>query len=147
MKQNKIVSYTYRISLLMLALTGFGQMPIFKRYYIADIPGLAWLAEFYTTHLLHYMFAALFTAIVFYTLVVHIAEVKQGRETKKGSWFRGGIIFGISVSGFLLVIKNFPGTWFGDGFITATNIVHLVLAMIFLFFSLGVLLFKKKEYI
>ena len=33
----------YLISVFFLALSGFGQMPIFKRYYIADIPGLGWL--------------------------------------------------------------------------------------------------------
>jgi len=33
----------YLITVIFLVLSGFGQMPIFKRYYIADIPGLGWL--------------------------------------------------------------------------------------------------------
>jgi len=32
--------WIYLTTTFLLVLTGFGQMPIFKRYYIADIPGL-----------------------------------------------------------------------------------------------------------
>ena len=39
-----IVRYFYLMTVFFLTLTGFGNMPIFKRYYIADIPGLGWLA-------------------------------------------------------------------------------------------------------
>ena len=51
--------YLYLVSAIMLAFTGFGQMPLYKRYYIADIPGMAWSADFYITHLLHYIFSIL----------------------------------------------------------------------------------------
>ena len=37
---HRFVRYVYLITVFFLTLTGFGQMPIFKRYYIADIPGL-----------------------------------------------------------------------------------------------------------
>jgi len=46
-----------------MALSGFGQMPIFKRYYIADLTGLGWLAQFYVTHYFHYAGAAALLAI------------------------------------------------------------------------------------
>ena len=39
------VRYFFLATVFFLTLTGFGQMPIFKRYYIADIPGLGWLAD------------------------------------------------------------------------------------------------------
>ena len=58
--RKKIIRYLYLISLFFLVLTGFGQMPVFKRYYIADIPGLGWLAQFFVTHYMHYLFAILF---------------------------------------------------------------------------------------
>ena len=48
------LKYSYVAILSFLTLSGFGQMPIFKRYYIADIPGLGWLAKFYITHYIHY---------------------------------------------------------------------------------------------
>ena len=43
---------------LGLALTGMGQMPIFSRYYIADLPGLGWLGDYETTAALHLALAA-----------------------------------------------------------------------------------------
>ncbi len=39
----------FTLTLFFSALTGFAQMPIFKRYYVADLPGLGWLAEYYVT--------------------------------------------------------------------------------------------------
>lgn len=48
------------VSVFLLALSGLAQMPIMKRYYIADLPGLAWLADFFATSLLHYLAAAVF---------------------------------------------------------------------------------------
>ena len=66
----------YRISgwifsgvMFFLVLTGFGQMPIFKRYYIADIPGLGWLAQFYVTHYLHYLGGAIILLLTGYWAV------------------------------------------------------------------------------
>ena len=53
----------YIMLVFMMALTGFGQMPIFKRYYIADIPGLGWLAAYWVTHYIHYLGAALLLGI------------------------------------------------------------------------------------
>ena len=52
---SRTVRYFYLLTVLLLTLTGFGQMPIFKRYYIADIPGFGWLAQFYVTHYIHYL--------------------------------------------------------------------------------------------
>ena len=42
---DRAVRYVYLITVFFLTLSGFGQMPIFKRYYIADIPGFGWLAR------------------------------------------------------------------------------------------------------
>ena len=57
--EQALIKPIYLFLLFMMGLTGFGQMPIFKRYYIADIPGLAWTAKFYVTHYLHYLGAIL----------------------------------------------------------------------------------------
>ena len=36
----RILRWLYVLTLIVMGFTGFGQMPIFKRYYIADIPGI-----------------------------------------------------------------------------------------------------------
>ena len=61
--QNKAVRFIYLMTVFFLILSGFGQMPIFRRYYIADIPGLGWLAQFYLTHYIHYLGAILILAL------------------------------------------------------------------------------------
>jgi hypothetical protein len=38
----RVLRWVYILTLFAMALTGFGQMPIFKRYYISDIPGMGW---------------------------------------------------------------------------------------------------------
>jgi len=49
---------------LGLALTGMGQMPIFSRYYIADLPGLHWLGDFRMTAALHLALAAILLVVL-----------------------------------------------------------------------------------
>ena len=70
--QGNTLKYSYLITLLFLTLTGFGQMPIFKRYYIADIPGLGWLAKFYITHFIHYLGAILILALLAYIILRYV---------------------------------------------------------------------------
>lgn len=135
MNQNRMITYLYRISLFMLIITGFGQMPVFKRYYIADIPGFGWLAQFYTTHFLHYIFAIGFIFFLSYFASLHLnARKKIGPLLL----IKGGVFSGIVVSGFFLVLRNYPGYRFSDLFIVITNLVHLGLVMV-LFLLLAVL--------
>ena len=68
LNDNRIMRYLFLASVFLMALTGFGQMPIYKRYYMADIPGFGWLANFYTTRYVHYLGAALLLALLSYFL-------------------------------------------------------------------------------
>ena len=129
---NRYVRYVYLIILLLLTLTGFGQMPIFKRYYIADIPGLGWLAQFFVTHYVHYLAAILFLALTAYFVVDHLMlQKKQLRLTASG-YVRGAILAGIMVSGLFLVIRNLPGSRFSPEFIIFLDLAHLGLVMSFM---------------
>lgn len=59
--------------MLLMTVTGMGQMPIFKRYYIADIPGLGWLADPYTVHWVHYAGAIALMGLGAWLAVIHLA--------------------------------------------------------------------------
>ena len=48
------------LSGIVLIFTGLGCLPLFKRYYITEIPGFAWTADFYTVTKIHYFFAIFF---------------------------------------------------------------------------------------
>ena len=66
--QRIILQFIYSITIFFLALTGFGQMPIYKRYYIADIPYLEWLGKFDITNAVHYISAIVLITIIFYVV-------------------------------------------------------------------------------
>ena len=134
----------YLITVIFLLLSGFGQMPIFKRYYIADIPGLGWLAEFFITHYIHYLAAILFLAFTAYMFMDYLLSRRNSRQMTASGYVRGGILAGILVSGIFLVIRNLAGTNFSSEFIIFLDLCHLGLAMAFLFVSLYCLVARKQ---
>jgi phosphoglycerol transferase MdoB-like AlkP superfamily enzyme len=91
--------YFYRFLIFLCALTGFGQMPIYKRYYMADIPGFGWLADFYITRFVHYVGAALLLGLLAYTLADYLL---RRREIGAPSWSalaRGALLAVVVISG------------------------------------------------
>jgi len=141
---NRTVRYAYLITVFLLTLTGFGQMPIFKRYYIADIPGLGWLAQFFVTHYIHYLAAILILALVAYIIIDYLMLQKKNFRLTATGYVRGAILAGILVSGILLVIRNLAGSQFGPWFIIFLDLAHLGLVMTFLMVTGYCLIFKKQ---
>ena len=143
---NRAARYVYLITVLFLTLSGFGQMSIFKRYYIADIPGFGWLAQFFVTHYIHYLGAILILALVTYMVIdCLILQKKRIRLTASG-YVRGTILAGILVSGLLLVIRNLAGSRFAPGFIIFLDIAHLGMVMTFLIVA-GYCLVRKRRWV
>lgn len=137
------VRWLYLVTTFFLVLTGFGQMPIFKRYYIADLPGFGWLAEFFVTHYIHYLGAVVLFALVAYVMTDYLILQRRSRRLTASGYLRLAVLSGILVSGALLVIRNLSGSSFTPGFIIFLDISHLGLVMVFLFVSLYCLVFKK----
>ena len=138
------VRWFYLTVIFFLTLTGFGQMPIFKRYYIADIPGLGWLAQFFVTHYIHYLAAVLFLAFAAYMIVDYMVLKRKSRRMTATGYVRGALLTGILASGLFLVIRNLAGSNLSSNFIIALDLCHLGLVMAFLFVSLYCLIFKKQ---
>ncbi|MCF8110005.1 MAG: hypothetical protein K9J85_00805 [Desulfobacteraceae bacterium] len=131
-RSQRKLNYAYGLILFLLALTGFAQMPIFKRYYIADIPGLGWLAEFYTTHFLHYLGAAAILAIAAYFAAEFFLVTRKYRRLSASGGVRAAILLGIIVSGILLVIRNTFFVPFSPQVVIVLLLAHLGLTMAFL---------------
>jgi hypothetical protein len=134
----------YLIAVFFLTLSGFGQMPIFKRYYIADIPGLGWLAEFYITHYIHYLVAILFLAFTAYMIIDYLLSKRKSRRVTVTGYVRSALLAGILASGIFLVIRNLAGSNLSSDFIIFLDLCHLGLVMAFLFVSLVCLIYKKQ---
>jgi len=114
----------------LLALTGLAQMPIFKRYYIADIPGFGWLAAFYTTHKIHYIAATVFLVLIFWMATVYLLNYrKTWRPTVMGR-LRLAILALIVITGILRTLKNLPDHGFSPITIMAVDWIHLAAAML-----------------
>jgi hypothetical protein len=138
------VRWLYLTTTFFLVLTGFGQMPIFKRYYVADIPGLGWLAEFFVTHYIHYLGAIVLLALAAYMVTDHLILKRTSRRLTVSGFVRIAVLTGILVSGALLVMRNLTGSNFAPGFIIFMDLTHLGLVMLFLLVSLYCLISKKQ---
>lgn len=123
--ENRFKGFLYGSLLFLIALTGFAQMPIFKRYYIADIPGLGWLAKFYVTHSLHYGLAALFTALAVYGALDLFLRGKNLSALTPVGKFKAVMVLGLMVSGAAMVLRNLPGIHFSHVSIYVMNLAHL----------------------
>ena len=135
--------WIYLTTTFFLVLSGFGQMPIFKRYYIADIPGLGWLAEFFVTHYIHYLGAIVLLALIAYLAADYLVLKRNSRRLPASGYIRLVLLTGILVSGGLLVIRNLTGTHFSPEFIIFLDITHLGLVVALLIVSLYCLIRKK----
>ena len=126
----KIVKPIYLLLLYMMGLTGFGQMPIFKRYYIADIPGLAWTADFYLTHTLHYLGAILLFFLFVYMTVIYVGLMRQSYTLSSAAYVRIVLLGAIVLTGIFRVLKNLPDIVFSPGFTMFIDISHLVFMLL-----------------
>ena len=147
-KSNKktIMRYLYLITIFFLVLTGFGQMPVFKRYYIADIPGLGWLGQFFVTHYMHYLFAILILGITAFIITGYFLTNRKKIKITLSGYIRGAVLLGLVITGGLLVIRNLAGTNFPPGLIIFLDLSHLTLVMVLLMAGLYCIIFKKKWY-
>jgi heme A synthase len=127
-----------------MALTGFGQMPIFKRYYVSDIPGFGWLADFWTTRYIHYVGAILLLAWLAYVVVDFLGARRPDRKLTPSGKLRLALLGAIVLTGVLFVIKNFSIYLFSPDFIVLLTLCHLGCVMFFLMTNLYCLVFKKQ---
>jgi len=141
--EQKFMKPIYLVLLFIMGLTGFGQMPIFKRYYIADIPGLGWLAKFYTTHYIHYIGAIALFALFVYAVVVYWGLMRQQFQLSRAAYVRIALLTLIAITGIFRVLKNLPDVVFSPLFTMVIDISHLVFMMLLMLSGITFIIFKK----
>lgn len=134
----------YLFTFAVLAFTGFGQMPIFKRYGIADLPGMAWSADFYTTHTIHYLGAILLLALISYAMVDFALRGRKSARLTTAAFVQTGLLACIVATGILRVLKNLPDVVFSPGFTFFIDLAHLGFMIIYLLTALIFLLTGKR---
>ena len=91
MKKVKRHSLTVRLSHWFIALSGivllfsgFGQLPMYKRYNLVKVPGFQWSGNFEITLNLHYIAAIFFGGAILFHMVYHFRRKEFGILPKKG---------------------------------------------------------------
>ncbi|MGE4291676.1 MAG: FeS-binding protein [Desulfovibrio sp.] len=130
----------------VLALSGMAQMPIFKRYYIADLPGLGWLADYYLTHKLHYVAAILFMALIGYLAARWLRQWSRGLRLTRSGWLRVALVLGIVLTGALRMYKNQPGVSYDPFTTMLVDWTHLGLVMLLGLSALALRILGKRAY-
>ena len=113
--------------MFLMAITGMGQMPIFKRYYVADIPGLIWLGEPYTVHWVHYAGAAL---LMFLVVWFSIRWLVEQPSLGKAALVRIVIFLMLILTGYARVLKNLPDVHFSPIATMLVDWSHLSFAIL-----------------
>jgi len=139
----KWLKWSYIGIFVVMAFTGFGQMPIFKRFYISDIPGLGWSADFYATHYVHYLGAILLFVLVAYCITDYLIKGRSEFRLTGSAYVRIVLLAGIVVTGVFRVLKNLPDVVFSPGFTLFIDIAHLGFMMAYLLSALIFLIFKS----
>jgi hypothetical protein len=132
----KAIKWLYILTFIVMAFTGFGQMPIFKRYYISDIPGMGWSADFYLTHYIHYLGAIFLIGLIAYIIVDYILSGRKEFGLTSSAYIRIALLGAIVVTGIFRVLKNLPDVVFSPGFTLFIDISHLGFMMLYLLTAL-----------
>jgi hypothetical protein len=126
-----------------MTITGFGQMPIFKRYYLADIPGFAWTANYYLTHRIHYLGAIFLLGFFSFVMTGYFLVGRMQYQLTITTYFRIFFLFGIVLTGIFRVLKNMPQIVFSPRFTFFIDFAHFALVIIFAFSALIFKVLKK----
>jgi copper ion binding protein len=87
------------ISGLLLIFSGFGELPMYKRYMVTQIPGLAWAGDFFINLKIHYLSGIVFISIMVFHAVYHGWLGHQGLLPRRGD-FKASLITILSMFGF-----------------------------------------------
>ena len=139
------LKWLYVATIFTLVFSGFGQMPIFKRYYLADIPGLAWTADFYVTLVIHYLAATVFIGLTVYYLLFHLLnkDLFAGMNTKR--WVRGFLFLALLSTGIILMFRNLRWFHIPPNLAAAAAFSHVGLTMLYLLAAATYFRFGRKK--
>lgn len=80
----RLVHWSIVISTFTLIITGMFQLPLARRYFIDQIPGLAWSGDYSATVLIHYLAATVLLMAVSVHVVYHLIRKEYNLIPKKG---------------------------------------------------------------
>ena len=122
----------------------FGNMPLYRRYYVADLPGFGWTGNFFANLYVHYISGALVLALGLYFLFSYGLIRGKGRRLTVSGVVRAVILALALVSGLFMALKNFPQFNFSFEAAMVLTLLHLAAAMLFLILALFCFIGRRK---
>ena len=95
----RLEHWTLAISGFILVFSGFGELPMYKRYMVTEIPGLSWAGDYYVNLKIHYLAAIAFVSVMVFHALYHGLLGHQGLLPRKGD-FRDSAKTILSMLGF-----------------------------------------------
>ncbi|HPS56638.1 MAG TPA: FeS-binding protein [Spirochaetota bacterium] len=139
----KYIQWTAIASVMALAVTGFGQMPLYKRYYLGSMPGLGWTADYYITHNIHYISAVILLGLAAYYITKYFLQNRDAFTITRQGRVIHIFLAGIIITGIFKVIASQRGVYFSEGLLFILDLLHILFAFMFLV-SAGI--FKIMKY-
>ena len=140
------ISRLFIFAVATLAFTGFLQMPLARRYYLTEVPGMAWTGNFFMVHRIHYILAAVLLFVIGLVVVNWFFSWKDKLVLTKLGMARVAIVAGLVISGGLRVYRDLPGVTLDPMTIVTIEWVHLGLVMVLGGFALVSFLKKSSAY-
>ena len=94
-----IEHWVLALSGLLLIFSGLGELPMYKRYMVTQIPGLGWAGDFFINLKIHYLAGIVFVSIMVFHAIFHGWLGHQGLLPQKGD-FKASLITILSMFGF-----------------------------------------------
>ena len=140
----KYLKYVYLAAMTIITFTGLGQMPIMKRYYISDLPGLSWTSNFYIGLKVHYYAAIVLLFVLFYFGTGYLMNKTRTVRLSTSGAVRIGLLAAVLISGLLLLVNNLSGVFFSQNLRIVIDLIHISAVMVFLVYALVCLIIKSK---
>lgn len=83
----------------VLIFSGFGELPMYKRFLVTEIPGLGWAGDFFINLKIHYLAGIVFVSVMVFHAIYHGWLGHQGLLPKRGD-VKASLITILSLFGF-----------------------------------------------
>jgi len=93
-----IEHWVLALSGLLLIFSGFGELPMYKRYMVTQIPGLGWAGDFFINLKIHYLAGIVFVSIMVFHAIFHGWLGHQGLLPRRGD-FKASLLTILSMFG------------------------------------------------
>ncbi len=140
----RVAVWLYGIACGLALFSGFGQMPLYNRYYLTSVPGLGWTGNFIALSDLHYLAAALLLLLVAWRLSLDLRAPGAGWSWGPRSWWGWSLIALLVISGAAKALRN-VGIFLPPVVLMILDFVHLGSAMAFMFSGLVSIFRPRKD--